>query len=356
MSDSIKTVDIRVNPPYQVHIGGGLLARCGSYLLDAVGMCHLAVVADSTVAPLYLDTVTDSLRQAGYPVSTYIYPAGESHKNLDTLSDILEFLAAEHLTRSDCVVALGGGVCGDMAGFAAGCYLRGIRYVQLPTTLLSAVDSSVGGKTAIDLKAGKNLAGVFLQPAAVLCDTDCLRTLPPEVFADGAAEAIKTGVLSDETLFSLFDADDLTDRLPEIIARCIAFKAKVVEEDELDNGVRRTLNLGHTAGHAIEKCADFRLTHGHAVAIGMVIMARAAEKLGWCAQPTADRIAAMLRRNRLPISTEFSAAELAAAALSDKKRRGDSISVVVPDRIGSCYMKKVSVNDLEAIFRAGLEG
>ncbi|MDY3282131.1 3-dehydroquinate synthase [Dysosmobacter sp.] len=356
MSNCVNTIRVHVDPPYTVTIGSGLLARCGELLRPVLGECRLCVAADSNVAPLYLDTVTESLRSAGYTVSTCLYPAGEAHKNLETLSGILEFLAAEHLTRSDCVVALGGGVCGDMAGFAAGCYLRGIRYVQLPTTLLSAVDSSVGGKTAIDLKAGKNLAGVFLQPAAVLCDTDCLRTLPPEVFADGAAEAIKTGVLSDETLFSLFDADDLTDRLPEIIARCIAFKAKVVEEDELDNGVRRTLNLGHTAGHAIEKCADFRLTHGHAVAIGMVIMARAAEKLGWCTEPSADRIAAMLRRNRLPVSTEFSASELAAAALSDKKRRGDSISVVVPDRIGSCYMKKVSVNDLEAIFRAGLEG
>ncbi|MBP3485418.1 MAG: 3-dehydroquinate synthase [Oscillospiraceae bacterium] len=356
MSNTVNTIRVHVDPPYTVSIGSGLLARCGELLRPVLGDCRLCVVADSNVAPLYLDTVTESLRGAGYAVSTCLYPAGEAHKNLETLSSILEFLAAEHLTRSDCVVALGGGVCGDMAGFAAGCYLRGIRYVQLPTTLLSAVDSSVGGKTAIDLKAGKNLAGVFLQPAAVLCDTDCLRTLPPEVFADGAAEAIKTGVLSDETLFSLFDADDLTDRLPEIIARCIAFKAKVVEEDELDNGVRRTLNLGHTAGHAIEKCADFRLTHGHAVAIGMVLMARAAEKLGWCTEPTADRIAAMLERNRLPVSTEFSAAELAAAALSDKKRRGDSISVVVPDRIGSCYMKKVSVNDLEAIFQAGLEG
>ena len=356
MSNCVNTIRVHVDPPYTVTIGSGLLARCGELLRPVLGDCRLCVVADSTVAPLYLDTVTESLQTAGYAVSTCLYPAGEAHKNLETLSSILEFLAAEHLTRSDCVVALGGGVCGDMAGFAAGCYLRGIRYVQLPTTLLSAVDSSVGGKTAIDLKAGKNLAGVFLQPAAVLCDTDCLRTLPPEVFADGAAEAIKTGVLSDETLFSLFDADDLTDRLPEIISRCIAFKAKVVEEDELDNGVRRTLNLGHTAGHAIEKCADFRLTHGHAVAIGMVIMARAAEKLGWCAQPTADRIAAMLRRNHLPTSTEFSAKELAAVALSDKKRRGDSISVVVPDRIGSCYMKKVSVDDLEAIFRAGLEG
>ena len=356
MSNSVNTIRVHVDPPYTVTIGSGLLARCGELLRPVLGDCRLCVTADSNVAPLYLDTVTDSLRQAGYPVSTYIYPAGESHKNLDTLSDILEFLAAEHLTRSDCVVALGGGVCGDMAGFAAGCYLRGIRYVQLPTTLLSAVDSSVGGKTAIDLKAGKNLAGVFLQPSAVLCDTDTLRTLPPHVFADGAAEAIKTGVLSDESLFALFDTDDLQADIGEVAARCIAFKGSVVEQDEKDNGVRRTLNLGHTAGHAIEKCAGFTITHGHAVAIGMVLIARAAEKLGWCEEPCAERIAAVLRRNHLPTSTEYTAKELAEAALSDKKRRGGTISLVIPRRIGDCYMKTIPVTELEAVFAAGLEG
>lgn len=353
---NLKTVEVHVHPEYRVTIGSGLLSRCGELVTQTVGLCHLAVVADSTVAPLYLDTVSSSLRAAGYTVSTCIYPAGEAHKNLDTLSDILEFLAAEHLTRSDCVVALGGGVCGDMAGFAAGCYLRGIRYIQMPTTLLADVDSSVGGKTAIDLKAGKNLAGVFLQPTAVLCDTDCLHTLSPHVFADGAAEAIKTGVLCDEKLFSLFDTDSLQADLTDIIARCIAFKASVVEQDELDNGLRRTLNLGHTAGHAIEKCADFSITHGHAVGIGMVLIARAAEKLGWCEVPCSQRIAAVLQRNHLPTSTTYSAAELARAALSDKKRRGDDIALVIPRKIGDCYMKKVPVDQLEAIFAAGLEG
>ena len=356
MPNTVNTIQGHVDPPYTVTIGSGLLARCGELLRPVLGDCRLCVVADSTVAPLYLDTVTESLQTAGYAVSTCLYPAGEAHKNLETLSGILEFLAAEHLTRSDCVVALGGGVCGDMAGFAAGCYLRGIRYVQLPTTLLSAVDSSVGGKTAIDLRAGKNLAGVFLQPSAVLCDTDTLRTLPPHVFADGAAEAIKTGVLSDESLFSLFDTDDLQADIGEVAARCIAFKGSVVEQDEKDNGVRRTLNLGHTAGHAIEKCAGFTITHGHAVAIGMVLIARAAEKLGWCEEPCAERIAAVLRRNHLPTSTEYTAKELAEAALSDKKRRGGTISLVIPRRIGDCYMKTIPVTELEAVFAAGLEG
>lgn len=175
-----------------------------------------------------------------------------------------------------------------MAGFAAASYLRGIRYVQLPTTLLSAVDSSVGGKTAIDLAAGKNLAGAFLQPAAVLCDTDCLRSLPAAVFADGAAEAIKTGVLSGETLFSLFEDGTLTDAPAEVIARCIRYKAGVVERDEKERGERRKLNLGHTVGHAIEKCSGYAIPHGHAVAAGLAVMARASERLGW-AEPGCPR-------------------------------------------------------------------
>ena len=356
MKTAGKTVDIHVGNGYRVTIGSGLLADCGGLIAQAVGTCRAAVVTDSTVAPLYLDTVTASLRGAGLSVCSYEYPAGEGNKNLATLSDLLEFLAAEHLTRTDCVVALGGGVCGDMAGFAAGCYLRGIRYVQLPTTLLAAVDSSVGGKTAVDLKAGKNLAGVFLQPSAVLCDTGCLKTLPPAVFADGAAEAIKTGVLSDESLFSLFDTDDLHSDLSDIIQRCIAFKGRVVEADERDTGLRRTLNLGHTAGHAIEKCGNYAIPHGHAVAIGMVLIARAAERLGWCEVPCAGRIAEVLRRNRLPTSTSFSAAQLADAALSDKKRRGGSISLVIPRKIGDCFLKDLPVTKLESVFRAGLEG
>jgi len=352
---SIQTIRVHTAPEYTVTIGPGLLKECGPRLREAVPQCHMAVVTDSTVAPLYLETVKNSLREAGYQVSTYVFPAGEGHKNFETLSGILEFLAEERLTRTDCVAALGGGVTGDMAGLAAAIYLRGIQYVQLPTTLLSAVDSSVGGKTAIDLKAGKNLAGAFLQPAAVLCDTDCLKTLPPDVFADGAAEAIKTGVLCDESLFALFEDGTLTTAPAEVIARCVAFKAGVVERDEKEQGERKCLNLGHTVGHAIEKCSDFAIPHGHAVAAGTAIMARAAEKLGWTEEPVAGRIAACLAKNRLPTSTGFDPQALAIAASADKKRSGDSITVVVPRRIGRCELKKLPITELLPIIRAGLE-
>ena len=185
MQNPIRTIQVHTTPAYDVAIGGGLLHTCGQSLRKVLAPCHVAVITDSTVASLYLDAVCTSLREAGFTVSFYVFPAGEANKTMNTLAEILEFLAERRLTRTDCIVALGGGVTGDMAGFAAAVYLRGIRCVQIPTTLLSAVDSSVGGKTAIDLRAGKNLAGAFLQPTAVLCDTDCLASLPADVFADG---------------------------------------------------------------------------------------------------------------------------------------------------------------------------
>lgn len=351
----MRTIPVNTNPPYGVAIGPGILKDCGVRLREVIPPCHMAVVTDSTVGPLYLETVTESLSAAGYAVSTYTFPAGEGSKNFETLSGILEFLASEHLTRTDCLIALGGGVVGDMAGFAAACYLRGIRYAQMPTTLLSAVDSSVGGKTAIDLRAGKNLAGAFLQPAAVLCGTDCLKTLPPAVFADGAAEAVKTGVLCDGTLFALFEDGTLKADPAEVIARCVAYKAGVVERDEKEQGERKLLNLGHTVGHAIEKCSGYSIPHGHAVAAGLAVMARAAQALGWAEEPLAARICACLSKNALPVSTEYSPEALAEAALADKKRAGGDITLVIPKKIGLCELKTMPVTELLPVIRAGWE-
>ena len=349
----MKLIQVNTKPSYEVLIGPGVLSESGAYLKGLFPDSRLAVITDSTVAPLYLETARESLTAAGYTVSTHVFPAGEASKNFVTLSGILEFLASVPLTRTDCLIALGGGVAGDMAGFAAACYLRGIRYVQMPTTLLSAVDSSVGGKTAIDLKAGKNLAGAFLQPSAVLCDTDCLRSLPPEVFADGAAEAVKTGVLCDESLFALFEDGSLTVNPAEVIARCVAYKAGVVERDEREQGERKLLNLGHTIGHAIEKCSGYRIPHGHAVAAGLAIMARSAERQGMTEEPVADRICACLKAQNLPVVTEYPPDMLAEAAGADKKRSGDEITIIVPRKIGRCALEKMPVSGLLFTIRAG---
>lgn len=351
-----RVIPVRVREGYNVVIAAGLLDESGSLLRAALGDCRLALVTDSNVAGLYLERVLKSLRAAGYDVSSFVFPAGEQNKNMQTLADLLEFFAGERLTRTDCVLALGGGVTGDMAGFAAGCFLRGIRYVQMPTTLLSAVDSSVGGKTAVDLAPGKNLAGLFHQPSLVLCDTNCFATLPEGEFANGAAEAIKTGILDSEALFSMFETGDVQDNISEIVAQCVRFKARVVEQDETETGLRKTLNLGHTAGHAIEQCSGYTIPHGHAVAIGLAIIARAAEALGWAEEKIAARVEAALVRNGLPTTTEFSPEALANAALSDKKRAGGQMTLVVPRAIGECYLKEIPVEQLERVFRAGMEG
>lgn len=354
--DQTKRITIAVTPPYDVLIGEGFLAGAGRYIAEVLGPCRLAVITDSNVAPLYLASLVESLTAAGFEVTSHTFRAGEAHKTMTTLGALLEVLAQAQLTRRDAVIALGGGVCGDMAGFAAGCYLRGIRYIQVPTTLLAAVDSSVGGKTAVDLKAGKNLAGLFHQPSAVLCDIRTLDTLPPAVFADGMAEAIKTGILSGEELFGWCDHPREALDLAAIISACVAYKGAVVAEDEFETGRRRTLNLGHTAGHAIERCSDFAISHGQAVAMGMVLIARAGEKLGWTMPGLDRRISRTMEQQGLPTVTPFSADDLARAALHDKKRGGDEITLVVPVQVGDCVLKTIPVSELASVFAAGLEG
>lgn len=351
----VRRVPVRVNSEYEVAIGRGLLEKSGALIIEAVGGCQIAIVTDSNVEKLYLDTVLSSLRQVGYDACTVVLPAGEGGKRMQTISDILEFLAENRLSRGDCVVALGGGVTGDLTGFAAGCYLRGVRYVQIPTTLLAAVDSSVGGKTAVDLSAGKNLAGLFYQPSLVVCDPDCFSTLPDSEFANGAAEAIKTGILDGESLFRSFETGDVRANIDEIVAQCVAFKASVVEADEFDDALRNTLNLGHTAGHAIEVCSGYTIPHGQAVAIGLSIISKAAEVRNEAAEPISERIRRTLIQNGLPVMSPYSAEMLAAAALADKKRMGDSIRLVIPRRIGDCVLKSVPLGELLSVFRAGME-
>ena len=347
---SVQTIEVHTAPAYEVTIGAGLLRDCGARLKAVLGGCRIAVAADSNVAPLYLETVCASLRDAGFAVCSYVFPAGEAHKNFTTLSAILEFLAESQLTRTDCVAALGGGVTGDMAGFAAASYLRGIRYVQLPTTLLSAVDSSVGGKTAIDLAAGKNLAGAFLQPTAVLCDTDCLRSLPAAVFADGAAESIKYGIISDENLFEIFESGDVKGNIENIVRRCVEIKSDIVSRDEFDTGERQKLNLGHTLGHAIERCSDFAVSHGHAVAIGTVRACIAAQKLGVCKDNISERVKKVMARNGLPVSTDIPVHELAGVMHRDKKCSSAGINLILPTKVGECILYKTSPDELESIY------
>lgn len=310
----MKTVEVRASGAYTVEIGSGLLDALGREL-SALASGSVLVVTDSNVAPHYLQRACASLRQAGFAVCSVEIPAGESSKNLENFGLLLRVLAQKRLTRTDTVVALGGGVTGDLAGFAAASYLRGVRLVQVPTTLLAMVDSSVGGKTAVDLPEGKNLVGAFHQPALVLCDTDTLDTLPEAVFREGCAEVIKTAILFDRPLFRQLAQQGTGFDREDVIARCVAHKRDIVAEDEFENGSRRLLNLGHTVGHAVEKCSGYTVSHGAAVAIGTAVMARA-----FCREDR-EEILAVLKKFGLPLETDFTPEELAQAALSDKKRQ-----------------------------------
>lgn len=351
----MKTVRVDASKSYEVFIGSGLLHRLGELTARVLKAQTVAIVTESNVAPLYLDAARQSLAEAGFArVVSFVFPAGEASKNGGTYLSLLSFLAEHHLTRSDCIVALGGGVVGDLAGFAAATYLRSIPFVQVPTTLLAAVDSSVGGKTAIDLPEGKNLAGCFYQPSLVVCDTDLLSTLPAQTFRDGCAEIIKYGILFDPRLFAHLQEYGLRFHREDVIARSVELKRDVVKEDEFDHGQRQLLNLGHTVGHGVEAHSHFTVSHGSAVAIGMAIVSRASEKYGICAPDTRAAILSLLEQFHLPVQTQFSPAALYEAALSDKKRSGGTVNLIVPRAIGSCQIRPTPVEELEAFIAAGL--
>ena len=347
----MKKLRVNVCDGYDILIEKGILKDCGKYI-KAVHPCKKAcLVSDTNVAPLYADTVKASLEAEGYEVCTFIFEAGESSKTTDTVIKIVEFMSQNELTRNDLAVALGGGVCGDMCGFAAAIYLRGIDFVQLPTSLLAQVDSSVGGKTAVDLPLGKNLCGAFHQPCLVLIDSDTLNTLTPHFFADGMAEAIKMGCIKSSSLFEKIEKNNARDVIDDIIFECVSLKAGVVERDEKEHGERALLNFGHTAGHAIEKLHNFTtISHGEAVGIGMVLISKAGENGGLTESGTADRIARVLEKYNLPTSDENSLSDIVHAMNADKKRTGSSIKFVFISEIGNGFINPINNEDIPSFF------
>lgn len=351
----MKIIHVSASSNYPVLVGSGLLPQLGSYAKEHTNARRAAIISDSNVWPLYGNSAVKSLTDAGLSdVIHYVIPAGEQSKSGATYLSVLEFLAENHLTRSDCVIALGGGVVGDLTGFVAATYLRGIDFIQVPTTLLAAVDSSVGGKTAIDLTAGKNLVGAFYQPRLVLCDTDALNTLPEEIFRDGCAEVIKYGVLYDADLFDHLKTNGLGFSREDVIARCVELKRDVVAQDEFDRGQRQKLNLGHTIGHGVEAKSSFTVSHGQAVAIGTAIVCRSATALGICDKALCEEVIAVIQRFGLPTDTQYSAEDLYQCALSDKKRSGGTVNLIVPRAIGDCIIRPTPVEELKAFIQAGL--
>ena len=347
----MKTLRVNVAEGYDILIQKGILTDCGKYI-KAVKTCKkVCLISDTNVYPLYGDAVKSSLEGEGYEVCTFVYEAGEQSKTTDTVIKMVEFMSQNALTRGDLAVALGGGVCGDMCGFAAAIYLRGIDFVQIPTSLLAQVDSSVGGKTAVDLPTGKNLCGAFHQPILVLIDSNTLDTLTPHFFADGMAEAIKMGCIKSVSLFDKIANEDAGGIIDDIIYECVALKAGVVERDEKEHGERALLNFGHTAGHAIEKLHNFTtISHGEAVGIGMVLISKAGEQNGLTEEGTADRIAAVLQKYHLPVSDENALADIIDAMGADKKRTGSGVKFVLIRKIGDGFIHPVTNENIPSFF------
>ena len=350
----MKTISVTASKYYNVYIGSDLLDQTGELTANVVAPCKAAIITDDTVDSLYGERVDASLQKAGFETIKFVFPHGEASKNLTTFGNALNFLAENKLSRSDLIVALGGGVVGDLAGFVAAVYLRGIRFIQIPTTLLAAVDSSVGGKTAVDLDSGKNLAGCFYQPELVICDYDTLNTLPERTFREGCAEVIKYGVLIGGDFFQSLADTPIKEQLEAVICQSVAYKRDIVCGDEFDRGQRQLLNLGHTIGHAVEAKAEFSLVHGECVAIGMAAVARAAKAMGYCSDETCESIIRLIRQYDLPTETEFTAAELYAICCNDKKIAGSSISLVVPEAIGNCTLNKIPTSALLEWIEKGL--
>lgn len=339
---------------YDIKIENGILPSVGALSRPLTKAKRAAIVTDSNVAPLYLKTVIDSFKTAGFEVFSFSFTAGEPSKSLDTVSKILEFFCISRLTRTDIAVALGGGVVGDLTGFAAAIYLRGIDFVQIPTTLLAQVDSSVGGKTGCDLPAGKNLCGAFHNPIAVFIDPDTLKTLPEKYIRDGYSEAIKSGAILVPELFDLFEKG-AQNRLDDIIYLSAGMKAGVVERDFTEQGERIFLNFGHTLGHAIERYENFDgMTHGQAVAVGMALITKASEKAGLTEKGTYGRLVNCLTAYGLPTNTEIPIKDLVGFCKSDKKSRGSSVKLVLIKNIGDAFVKELEWDKLLSFLENGV--
>lgn len=335
----MKFVHVPASHPYDVCIGSGILPQLGTQLAALHKSCTVAVISDDTVFPLYGEAVCDSLRCAGFRVVHHVIPSGESAKNLTTYGEVLTFLAENRLTRTDLLLALGGGVVGDLAGFAAATLLRGVAFVQMPTTLLAQVDSSVGGKVAIDLPAGKNLAGAFWQPKLVLMDPDCLSTLSDKTFSDGMAEVIKYGCIRDRAFFDFLGQcagrAGVMAQIEQVLYTCCDIKRQVVLADERDTGLRMLLNFGHTVGHAFELAGRYEdWTHGQAVAAGMVWAVRLGEKLGITPAGVQDAVQTILKQYDLPVRIACPWQTMVEAVGLDKKRAEGGISFVLLDKLG----------------------
>ena len=342
------TVDLGPNS-YPIHIENGILAKTGELVSEVFSGKKIMIVSDDNVFPLYGEIITKALSDSGFECHSFVLPHGEPTKSFQSLPKIYEALINAKLTRSDLLIALGGGVIGDLAGFAASRYLRGIKIVQIPTSLLAQVDSSVGGKVAVDLPQGKNLVGAFYHPKAVIIDPDVLNTLPDHFICDGMGEVINYGFIKDKELFELLcrhtSFDDLKPKLTQIIARCVDIKRIVVEADQFDLGERILLNFGHTLAHTIEQHFNYeRESHGEAVGIGMYLITKIAEEKGLTTSGCAEQIKKALEIYKLPDNSNLPIDVLTDAISLDKKNLNNHLNVVLLHDIGDSYVYPTDVS------------
>ncbi|MBQ2943243.1 MAG: 3-dehydroquinate synthase [Ruminococcus sp.] len=351
----MRKVSIDLHKGYTVYIEKGIIDNCAEYIKDICKGRRAVIISDSNVAPLYSDRVIKSLESKGFEAFLFTVKAGEESKSPENLIKAADFCLQSGLTRADVIVALGGGVITDMAGLCAALYQRGVAVCQIPTSLLAMVDSSVGGKTAVNLSKGKNMFGAFYQPSVVLCDSTVLSTLPQCEFANGMAEVIKYAVLKAGRTKEILENENIEENLDELIEECVKIKKEYVCEDEFDTGARQFLNLGHTVGHAIERLSDFEVSHGNAVAQGMCVVARACAKEGMCEASVAKEIEKLCKKFSLPTVVTMDSEALFEASLSDKKRMAEEITLVLVRSFGDCFLYKTKMEYFRNIINKGLE-
>lgn len=354
----MRRLTIATATPYDVLIARGLLDHVGDLIKDVLPQGHIQVVSDSNVAPLYAPRLLASLTQAGYTADLHVVEAGEGAKAIAVWQDLLESWAQKEVHRDALVCALGGGVVGDLTGFAAASYQRGMDFIQIPTTFLAAIDSSVGGKTAVNLQAGKNLVGAFHQPRMVLCDPESFTTLTDDVFREGVAEALKYGILSSPALFQRLKDQAIAATSPDladVIETCVRIKNTFVEADTFDKGQRQQLNLGHTPAHAIEALSSYTIPHGQAVATGLAIMTRASEHKGIAQEGTAAQVEEALLTYDFSLTSPYAPDAMGQVSRRDKKAGQAGLTVVLPRSIGQADLFPMAYDDVTDLYRLGKE-
>lgn len=346
------------NRSYSIFIGNGLLSDTGNQLKKMGLGRTLGIVTNPTVGPLYLDPLLEGLNKEGFRTEVFLIPDGESYKTLETIKDIYQRMLSAHFDRSSTLIALGGGVIGDMTGFAAATYMRGIPFLQVPTSLEAQVDASVGGKVAVDLPEGKNLVGAFYQPQGVFIDLEVLKSLPVRELSSGLSEVIKYGIIWDQEFFSYLEENidkvfqyDM-DILRHIVKRSCEIKAEVVSQDETEQGIRAILNFGHTVGHAIETLTGYQaVRHGEGVGMGMIAACLMADQMGLGSGKITSQVQNLVQRAKLPTTLpELDVDKILETMLYDKKAKEGKITMVLPEKIGKTII--MEVEDLNPVKNA----